>query len=538
MESVARQLFQVVKDHNNPMVFEMVQASNQFCIANCRSSSAEEESNVPEHVTDRRPRYPTSPCRIIVINTTEFDSPLHDAVDKLRPDGLTVEIDSWVTAQPDGPCLSSNNDLIKTVKKIAALMSVCGHALHQGDVYAKAPGATMAYVQMMDVGSYLNKLLANEYIRGSVLKHFTSLLRILSHPACEMIVQIQFDLDLIEVSNGFFLQISRRQFIRDAIPPAKCGLISPRAFMPYDCSTMPQPRYFKQGVLNSFPDKIVRAKFCNKFYQCLLAGKMPHKICKLVVAGPKDSGKTSWACIFHRIVPKNKIASITGEGQFSAAMIKPDTQLVIIDKWSSRTLQSHLAKTILQGGWMATAVKHGLPRTVMNNSPFYITSNEVPDFGDDDENVKRRIAIFRTKSLPHYTSGADRWMFDHAMDCISWLENEITRLRHHIPAEELWYETQYRSGIIENENNALRLFDVDIVARVTMDELKGKSKDQSGVVESTDAIHESFHLEVRRRGIDCPERDRHTRSDAPSHVVQHHNRTKSTMNRDRKLTRT
>ena len=502
MESVARQLFQVVKDHKNPMVLEMVQASNQFCVANCRSSSAKEESNVPEHVTDRRPRYPTSPCRIIVINTTEFDSPLHDAVDKLRSDGLTVEIDSWVTAQPDGPCLSSNNnDLIETVKKIAALMSVCGYALHQGDVYAKAPGATMAYVQMMDVGSYLNKLLVNEYIRGSVLKHFTSLLRILSHPVCEMIVQIQFDLDLIEVSNGFFLQISRRQFIRDAIPPAKCSLISPRAFVPYNCSTMPQPGYFKQGVLNSFPDEIVRARFCNKFYQCLLAGKMPHKIRKLVVAGPKDSGKTSWACIFHRIVPKNKIASITGEGQFSAAMIKPDTQLVIIDEWSSRTLQSDLAKTILQGGWMVTAVKHGLPRTVMNNSPFYITSNEVLDFGDDDENVKRRIAIFRTKSLPHYTSGADRWMFDHAMDCISWLANEITRLRHHIPAEELWYETQHGSGIIENESNALRLFDVDVVARVTMDELKGKSKDQSDVVESTDAIHESFHLEATRHRL-------------------------------------
>ena len=53
-------------------------------------------------------------------------------------------------------------------------MSVCGHALHQGDVYVKAPGATMAYVKMMDVGSYLiYKLLANEYIRGSVLKHIS-----------------------------------------------------------------------------------------------------------------------------------------------------------------------------------------------------------------------------------------------------------------------------------------------------------------------------------------------------------------------------
>ena len=99
--------------------------------------------------------------------------------EKLKSDGLTLEIDSWVTAQPDGPCLSSNNNkLVETVKKIGALMTVCTHALNKGDVYIKAPGAAMTYIKMMDVGSYLNKLLANEYLRGAVLKHFTSLLRI------------------------------------------------------------------------------------------------------------------------------------------------------------------------------------------------------------------------------------------------------------------------------------------------------------------------------------------------------------------------
>ena len=113
--------------------------------------------------------------------------------------------------------------------------------------------------------------------------------------------------------------------------------------------------------------------------------------------------KFYWASIFHRIIPKDKIASITGEGQFSAAMIKKDTQLVLIDEWPRATLQSDRAKTILQGGWMVTAVKHGLTRTVMNNSLFYITTNEVPDFGDDDQNVKYRIVVFKTKSLCQYT---------------------------------------------------------------------------------------------------------------------------------------
>ena len=67
---------------------------------------------------------------------------------------------------------------------------------------------------------------------------------------------------------------------------------------------------------------------------------------KLVVAGLKDSGKTSWAPIFHRRIPAGNIASITSERQFSEAMIKEDMQLV---EWSADTIQSDFAKTILQG---------------------------------------------------------------------------------------------------------------------------------------------------------------------------------------------
>ena len=91
---------------------------------------------------------------------------------------------------------------------------------------------------------------------------------------------------------------------------------------------------------------------------------MPHKTRKLVVAGPRDSGKTSWCNVFHRIIPPECIASVTNEGQFSAAMITETTQLVIIDEWSSNRMQSNLAKTVLQGGWMVTSVKHGPPRCV------------------------------------------------------------------------------------------------------------------------------------------------------------------------------
>ena len=62
----------------------------------------------------------------------------------------------------------------------------------------------------------------------------------------------------------------------------------------------------------------------------------------------------------------------------------------------------------LQGGCMVTAVKHGLPRRFVHNSLFYITTNDVPDFGKDDENV-RRIQVFDTTRLRRTLPGVDRW---------------------------------------------------------------------------------------------------------------------------------
>jgi energy-coupling factor transporter ATP-binding protein EcfA2 len=108
----------------------------------------------------------------------------------------------------------------------------------------------------------------------------------------------------------------------------------------------------------------------NKLYQCLEADRIPRKIRKLVVVGPRDSGKTSWAAIFRRIIPLDKIASITYENQFSTAMINDETQIVIIDEWSE--MKPNLAKSLLQGGWMVGAVKHKSPRFINNNSPFYL----------------------------------------------------------------------------------------------------------------------------------------------------------------------
>ena len=49
---------------------------------------------------------------------------------------------------------------------------------------------------------------------------------------------------------------------------------------------------------------------------------------------------------------------------------------------------------------MVSAVKYEKERMFVNNSAFYITTNNVPNFGrDQDANVKRRLKIFETQSM-------------------------------------------------------------------------------------------------------------------------------------------
>ena len=109
-------------------------------------------------------------------------------------------------------------------------------------------------------------------------------------------------------------------------------------FVQYNCDLPPDPKYFQESIFNSFPDKQGRVNFLDKFYQCLMAGRMPHKCPKLVVAGPKDSGKTTWLSVLTGVISPRYIATVTKGKQFSMQMISEDTQLVFIDEWSPDTL--------------------------------------------------------------------------------------------------------------------------------------------------------------------------------------------------------
>ena len=60
--------------------------------------------------------------------------------------------------------------------------------------------------------------------------------------------------------------------------------------------------HFALGIENSFPDRITRMSFYQKYYQLLLHGKFPMKGKKFLVVGPPDSGKISSFALFQGIL--------------------------------------------------------------------------------------------------------------------------------------------------------------------------------------------------------------------------------------------
>ena len=196
---------------------------------------------------------PNVPCRVFVVNESEFLDRVATAVSRLQSDGLVIEMANSFTVNINGPAFSSNNDVAKLIKKIEKCMKICHHALYRSEVYTKPEGASFTFVIMMDVSSYLHKLLANELLRDQLITHFQTVEKILSHPACEIIQQIKFDVNLIEVSNGYCFSIKSRKFIESSIAESMQGKLSPRSFVRYNCCTPPEPFLFAKVSLTLLP---------------------------------------------------------------------------------------------------------------------------------------------------------------------------------------------------------------------------------------------------------------------------------------------
>ena len=234
------------------------------------------------------------------------------------------------------------------------------------------------------------------------------------------------------------------------------GKISPRCYCDYTPGiSSDEGGYFAHSILNSFPDVPLRVDFLNKFYQCLLYNQLPQKTRKLVVCGDNNSGKTSWARMFFGLMNESRIAAVTKEKVFALSMIDTDTELIFIDEWSEKTMSSENAKLLLQGGSLVKSVKYQDPRRFDNKAGIYLTCNNLPDFGIEQPNIDRRIAVFNTKELPEFKPEAPEWIQKNAMECLVWTIQEINRNIRHVPRAERFYEKTVDQGVPLLQRNLL-----------------------------------------------------------------------------------
>ena len=63
-------------------------------------------------------------------------------------------------------------------------MNLSGDALNRGQIYARLNNAKFTYVSLMDVASFLNKLLTNDAINEQLVNNLNSVEIIPSHPKC------------------------------------------------------------------------------------------------------------------------------------------------------------------------------------------------------------------------------------------------------------------------------------------------------------------------------------------------------------------
>ena len=155
VEKAAKQLFQVVKGHNNPTIQEMLDMED-----------SDDKINPS--------RFPIVPSILVVVNEREFSAILERACNKLRSDGLVLVMDASCDQSSAAAAEMTSNEVAVLIRKIAKAMELCSHAIYRSQVYARPDGVTFTYVRMMDVSSYLHKLLANDCLRDGCDKAFST----------------------------------------------------------------------------------------------------------------------------------------------------------------------------------------------------------------------------------------------------------------------------------------------------------------------------------------------------------------------------
>ena len=415
-----KELYKTLKDHKNGFMQDLVQSSYQTIYQDevQRFMNETDEIDLEECGGE-------SVVRVIVVNQS-FQPSLSSAISKMEDAKLQIdrfgfnETSAEITGDKKDQPERLSDKLTVLINDIGIAMKKLDYALHRGQIYRKEPASRYTYLYKCEPRAFVNSLAANEFFKGRLLKDMKRVTDILSDPYCEVIRPITIDYDLIEVNDGKCWSVRERRFIDQAIEDDNKGLVTPRAFCRYDCSTPPQPEYFKEILENSLTENEV-ATFCEDFLKLLNYNRKRHKDKVPCLVGQTNSGKTSLFMPILGIIHHSNVATITKQRVFNKAMISNNTEVIFIDEATESTMDIDDWKVLTQGGYAAYDVKYQTAKSFINRCPMIITAQRKLRFKPEDQPaMERRLRTYSFKSLQNPKKRAAAWLRNHPMDCIVW----------------------------------------------------------------------------------------------------------------------
>jgi len=127
-----------------------------------------------------------------------------------------------------------------------------------------------------------------------------------------------------------------------------------------------------------------------------------------------------------QIVPLNQIARLTKQKSFNKAMFDNSTEIIVLDEAFPGLLEIDDWKILCQEGFTSHDVKGKKAGGFHCNASMYITCQTEMDFGVvHNEAMDKRLHKCYFKSLPRVEPDANKWLREHAMECIVWAQNIV-----------------------------------------------------------------------------------------------------------------
>ena len=361
---------------------------------------------------------------------------------------------SKVTKALASPIVVAMNDIERAMGKL-------GYALYSGEVFKKVKNSKYTYQHCCSVKKFLSLLGSNDQFKDTIIKHLNKLVEILGDRECEFMKQLRINYDLIEVNGGWCFSISQRKFVLHPIKDTDIGKESPRAYMEYEHTKTPDPRYFKQILENSL-NQLQMAHFCEYYIRLLNCRIKQHKEKVMCLIGEPNSGKTSLFTPITSLIPARYIAMITKQKAFNKSLVDEHTQIIFLDEAHAKLMDPDDWKILTQGGLTAHDRKYKTSSLAVIRCPMFITSQTEMDFGQEHNTaMEARLRKFSFKSLTSpRVAGVQEFLRTNAMDCIVWACGLA-----HTPDDELpppMPGTSLQQGEIdEDEKERIRTIELD-----------------------------------------------------------------------------